>query len=145
GILAYQFASRTPAWQIPDEPAHYNYSRQVVETGELPVIEMGDWNQPYLNLILRCNFHPATIGQPDDQQNLAYLEACDYYPALAIDIRRVEYEDHQPPLYYLLQSVVYRVSDGDLVTMRFFSAILGAGAVLCAWLMIRLLVPQAPY
>jgi hypothetical protein len=36
--LAYGYATRTPDWQIPDEPAHYNYVRQIVENGELPVI-----------------------------------------------------------------------------------------------------------
>lgn len=140
-MLAYGYATRTPDWQIPDEPAHYNYVRQIVETGDLPVIEMGDWDQPYLDLIRRCAFHPATIGDSSDRQNQPYLDACGFDPAIAGDLGRLQYEDHQPPLYYLLQSAIYRLSDGDLTSMRLFSALLGSGAILCAYAIVRRLFP----
>ena len=42
--LGVLFAARTPAWQTPDEPAHYNYVGQVAGGG-LPVIARGDWDQ----------------------------------------------------------------------------------------------------
>ena len=113
--LAYGYATRTPAWQVPDEPAHYNYIRQIVETGELPVIEKGDWDSVYLDELKGSGFDPAVTQNID----------------------RVQYEDHQPPLYYLLQSVIYRLSDGDLETMRIFSAVMGAGVIICAWATLR--------
>jgi hypothetical protein len=31
GLLAFLYATQTPDWQVPDEPAHYNYTRQVAE------------------------------------------------------------------------------------------------------------------
>lgn len=117
--LAYGYATRTPAWQVPDEPAHYNYIRQIVETGDLPVIEMGDWDSAYLDQLKGSGFDPAMTQHID----------------------RVQYEDHQPPLYYLVQSVVYRLSDGDLKTMRVFSAVIGAGVIICAWAILRRLFP----
>ncbi len=122
-ITAYAYASRTPDWQIPDEPAHYNYVRQIVDNGELPVIEMGDWDQDYLDLLRDTNFDPAHLGNLD----------------------RVQYEDHQPPLYYLLQSTVYWAFDGDLLAMRLFSALLGSGAIVCAWAIIRRIFPGQPW
>ena len=78
--LAALYATQTPAWQIPDEPAHYNYTRQVTEGGCCPTMQPGDWDAEYLALLTGSGFDPA---------NLDRLEA-------------VQYEDHQPPLYYLL-------------------------------------------
>ena len=31
-VLAFRFASLTPAWQAPDEPAHYNYIAHIAQT-----------------------------------------------------------------------------------------------------------------
>ncbi|MBI5930025.1 MAG: glycosyltransferase family 39 protein [Chloroflexi bacterium] len=118
--LAYGYATRTPTWQIPDEPAHYNYVRQIAENGELPVLQMGDWDSVYLDQLKGSGFDPAVT------QNIG----------------RVQYEDHQPPLYYLVESVVYRLSDGDIETLRIFSALMGAGAVICAWAIVRRLLPS---
>ena len=87
-ITAWAYANRTPDWQVPDEPAHYNYSRQIVENGGLPVIEHGDWNQEYLVLLTSSGFAPETLDR----------------------IETVQYEDHQPPLYYLLQAGVYSIT-----------------------------------
>ena len=33
------FALLTPAWQAPDEPAHYNYIAQIATTGTLPILQ----------------------------------------------------------------------------------------------------------
>ncbi len=143
-ILAWGYATRTPDWQVPDEPAHYNYVRQIVETGDLPVIQMGDWQQDYQVMLTRCNFNPSTLVPGAAPVNQPYLDACDYDPALVTGLDTIQYEDHQPPLYYLLQSAVYRVFDGDLETMRLFSAFLGAGAIICAWAIVRRLFPHWP-
>ena len=41
------YAIKTPAWQTPDEPAHYNYVRQLAN-GRLPVIQPGDYDQEFI-------------------------------------------------------------------------------------------------
>ncbi len=112
-LLAYVtlgalFAVRTPAWQAPDEPAHYNYVRQLAD-GNWPVIEPGDWDQAYLSEVVGSEFDPA-------------------YPVTGIT-----YEDWQPPLYYLAQWPVYRLSSGSLVAMRLLSVLFGTGVVALAW------------
>lgn len=126
-LLAYLalgalFATRTPAWQAPDEPAHYNYVRQLAE-GDLPVIEPGDWDQAYLSQIVGAEFDPA------------------------YSIAEITYEDWQPPLYYLLQTPVHRLSDGSLTAMRLLSVLLGAGVVGLAYVIGRVVfngrVPRA--
>jgi 4-amino-4-deoxy-L-arabinose transferase-like glycosyltransferase len=111
-MLGTLFAVRTPAWQAPDEPAHYNYVRQLAE-GDLPVIEPGDWDQPYLSEVVGAEFDPV-------------------YP-----VEGLTYEDWQPPLYYLLQLPVYRLTGGLVTAMRLLSVILGAGVVALAYVIGR--------
>lgn len=145
-VLASHFAIRTPDWQVPDETAHYSYIQQLAETGEIPVIEHGDWVQDYQVMLTNCRFHPAvTTGNPERADNSAYLNACGYDPQIARGIETVQYEDHQPPLYYLWQTPVYSLSDGDLRTMRLFSAMIGAVAVVCAWGVVRVLFAARPW
>jgi uncharacterized membrane protein len=121
-IVAGLFAARTPPWQAPDEPAHYNYAAQVAENGCCPTIEQGDWDSAYLDQLKSSRFAPELLGNLDD----------------------VQYEDHQPPLYYLLQSLVYRLTDGSLVAMRFFSALFGLGIIWSAYTVGMLLLPERP-
>jgi 4-amino-4-deoxy-L-arabinose transferase-like glycosyltransferase len=110
--LATLFAVRTPAWQAPDEPAHYNYVRQLAGGG-LPVIAPGDWDQAYLSQVVGAEFDPA------------------------YSVDRLTYEDWQPPLYYLLQVPVYRLSGGSQTAMRLLSILFGAGVVVLAYVIGR--------
>ncbi len=114
------YALRTPPWQTPDEPAHYNYIRQTAETGALPVIEMGDWDQDYLSALTSSRFDPALLD----------------------DLATVQYEDHQPPLYYLLMTPLYALSGGDLYVMRLASLLIGTLIVLAAYGVGLVMFPQ---
>src|SRR5688572_4395090 len=106
-VVAGLFALHTPPWQAPDEPAHYNYAAQVAQSSCCPTIELGDWDSDYLDQLKGARFAPELLGRLDS----------------------VQYEDHQPPLYYLLQSLVYKLTDGSLIAMRLFSALLGMGTI----------------
>ncbi|MCY3779972.1 MAG: DUF2142 domain-containing protein [Chloroflexi bacterium] len=117
------FARYTPAWQMPDEPAHYNYIRQVVEAGCCPRIETGDWSSDYLSQLTSGRFAPELLSELDS----------------------IQYEDHHPPLYYLLASLVYRLSGGDLVALRLFSVLLGTGLVVLSYLVCRSILPNKPH
>jgi hypothetical protein len=121
-VIAALFALRTPAWQTPDEPAHYNYAAQIARDGCCPVITEGDWDSPYLEQLKAARFAPELLGAFD----------------------RIQYEDHQPPLYYLVQALVFRLSDGSLAVMRLVSAAMGLGIVVCVWAVARRLTPGAP-
>ncbi len=121
-LLGYLFAAalyavNTPAWQAPDEPAHYNYIRQLAG-GNLPVIAAGDYDQAYLDEIRGARFAPQYSIEP------------------------IEYEDWQPPLYYLLLTPVYKLSSGSLPALRFVSVLFGAGIVVLAYGVARLLFPK---
>ena len=121
-IAGALYAIYTPAWQLPDEPAHYNYIRQVVEDGCCPRIEAGDWSSDYLAQLTSARFAPELLGA----------------------LESIQYEDHHPPLYYLLASLVYRLTGGDLISLRLFSVTLGAGVALLSYRVSRRLLPAQP-
>lgn len=41
-VIGVLYAVFTPTWQVPDEPAHYNYVRALAEGRGFPVMEVGD-------------------------------------------------------------------------------------------------------
>ncbi len=98
GIL---YAVKTPPWQVPDEPAHYNYIKYVAENYRLPVLQMGDYPHDYLEEIKARRF-PSEMS-----------------------IEPLRYEFHQPPLYYVLAAVVYKLFAGGLLPLRLLSVLLG--------------------
>ncbi|MBN1641499.1 MAG: DUF2142 domain-containing protein [Anaerolineae bacterium] len=108
-ILGTLYAVLTPAWQVPDEPAHYNYVRYLVEQRRFPELRVGDYDQAYLDAITHERF-PADWS-----------------------IDAIRYEYHQPPLYYLLLAPVYALSGGTLLPLRLCSVLLVAGTVLVAY------------
>ncbi len=122
-FVAAAFAIQTPYWQAPDEPAHYNYVAQVAEKGCCPIIEMGDWDLSFLSELTSSRFHPDKLDA----------------------LPQVQYEDHQPPLYYLLAAPIYQLSDGNLIAVRLFSVALGLVTVLCAYAAMKTVFPARPY
>ncbi len=121
-LLGVLYAARTPDWQAPDEPAHYNYVRQIADQGRLPVIALGDWQQEYQEQLKASRFAPELLGRLDT----------------------IQYEDHQPPLYYLLAAPVYILTGGDLLALRLVSVVLGAGVVMATWAALRAASPGQP-
>ncbi len=116
-LIAGLYAVFTPAWQAPDEPAHYNYVAYVARTGRLPVLRMGDYPHRYLEEIKSKRFPPEMPIEP------------------------IRYEFHQPPLYYLLAVPLYLAFGGSLTALRLFSVFLGCGTVWLAFLIAREIFP----
>lgn len=116
-IAAVGFARYTPAWQAPDEPAHYNYIAHIAEGKGLPVLEYGDYDQRLLEQLLDSKFSSK-------------------FP-----IENVQYESYQPPLYYLLATPVYWASGGSLLALRLFGVLLGAVGLLLLYLCLIAVFP----
>ena len=116
-IVACLYAFQTPPWQAPDEPAHYNYVRQLAG-GSFPVISPGDYDQEYQSLVISSGFDPE------------------------YSVESFEYEDHQPPLYYLLQTPVFLATGGALLPLRLVSVIFGAAVVALSYLITLWLFPE---
>lgn len=120
-FIGYQYAALTPRWQVPDEPAHYNFIRELVEKQALPVLDPGEYQQAYLEELKSQGFPPE------------------------LSIETINYESWQPPLYYLLAAPVYAASNGDLLTLRLFSLLIGAGVIIFAYLTVREAMPDKPW
>jgi 4-amino-4-deoxy-L-arabinose transferase-like glycosyltransferase len=119
-VLAVAYAVYTPAWQAPDEPAHYNYIRYLAEEHRFPVLKPGDFPAAYLEEIKGAGFPPE------------------------MSIAPIRYEFHQPPLYYLLAMPVYRLFGGALLPLRLLSVVLGALLLPVIYWTVREVVPEAP-
>jgi len=113
-VVGGLFALRTPAWQNPDEPAHYNYTRQLARAGAFPIIEPDDWVAGLVPI------SPDAKDVPAD---------------------RMTYEDHQPPLFYVLSAPIFAISGGQLVLLRLFSLLIGALAIVCAYFSVAAIFP----
>jgi len=117
-VLGVVYAWQTPPWQVPDEPAHYNYVRYLVEQRRLPVLQAGDYDQAYL------------------------AEATSRRFASDISIDPIRYEYHQPPLYYVLAAPIYALFGGALLPLRLFSVTLGMGVLVVAYLVGKVAFPD---
>ncbi len=120
--IAILFALRTPAWEAPDEPAHYNYIRQVAGGTLIPVLEAGDWDNAYLEQLKAARFQPALLDR----------------------LATIQYEDHQPPLYYWGGAIVYAVTNGSLTALRLYSVLLTLGTVWLTYSIVQFLRPDQP-
>ncbi len=114
GVL---FAVYTPDWQAPDEPAHYNYVRQLA-TGQFPVMEPGDYDQEYQSLVISSQF--------DEKYS----------------VESFEYQDYQPPLYYLLQTPVFLLFSSALLPLRLVSLLFGIGIIALTYFIVLALLPD---
>lgn len=117
---ALLFALNTPAWQAPDEPAHYNYVAHIASGQGLPILDVGDYDQAYLRALVENRFPPSHPIEP------------------------IQYESHQPPLYYISAAPVYWLADGRLIFLRLYNVLLGAGVLLLIFLIVHTIFPDRP-
>ena len=95
-LLGSAYVLRTPLWQAPDEPAHFNYVEHIAEGAGLPVLQTGDYDQARLEDLTADRFRDGAV-------------------------ETLRYEAHQPPLYYLLMTPVSAATRGQLTALRFAS------------------------
>ena len=117
-IVGVLYAVKTPHWQAPDEPAHYNYVKYLAENHRFPVLQMGDYPHRYLREIVDKKFPPEMSIEP------------------------LRYEFHQPPLYYVLAAVVYKLFAGSLLPLRLLSVLLGCCLLWVAYHIAKEIFPR---
>ena len=122
-FLAALYAVYTPKWQAPDEPAHFNYIRAIGDTGALPILQRGDYDQNYLEQIKAAKFPPS------------------------MSVDAIRYESYQPPLYYLAATPIYIAAraggiDAQVLALRLFGVALGALVLLVAFGIVREVFPD---
>ncbi|MCC7105058.1 MAG: hypothetical protein IT307_07930 [Chloroflexi bacterium] len=124
--LASGYVLGTPRWDNPDEPAHYNYLRQLATGGGIPVLQPGDWDQALLGGLMTRRF------QPDE------------------GVERLRYEGHQPPLYYLLMVPFYRAAErlgtnARVVSLRWVNVAFAVATLVVTFAATRVLLPRRPW
>ncbi len=112
-VLGSLFVARVPAWQVPDEPGHYNYVASLAR-GVWPVIEPSDWD-------------PKLVPIGPDAQSVPY--------------ERITYQDHQPPLFYLLSTPVFALFSGSLTALRLWSLLIGGIGVAACYAAVLTIFP----
>lgn len=138
--LALAYARETPVWQVPDEPAHYNnvLQRAAPRPGPGPIIRIGDYPFARLEALKAARF-------ADQDQD---------------SIGGIEYEDHQPPLYYELAALLLSAQPKPIAPVRYrgenasqavtaervrllrlIGVVLGALTVLLAWAVATTVAP----
>ncbi|MBI2865167.1 MAG: glycosyltransferase family 39 protein [Chloroflexi bacterium] len=122
-LMGAAYAIKTPAWETPDEPAHFNYVRHLATRLEFPELKVGDYDQAYL----------------------AEVKASKFASGKSID--SVRYESWQPPLYYLLSVPIYwggqSLPQAQLVVLlRLFSVLLGGVVLLVSYRITRQVFPK---
>ncbi len=124
--LGTGYAVRTPLWQAPDEPAHFNYALALAQGQGFPVLEAGDWDQAYLERLKSSKFPPD------------------------LSVSTLRYESHQPPLYYLIAAGVLRLMPAlsvadQVVALRLLSVAWGGITLLLAFTAVSALFPRAAW
>lgn len=125
-LLGVAYAMQTPKWQVPDEPAHYNYLLYLAKNHRLPVLRMGDYPHEYLEEIKAARFPPD------------------------MSIAPIRYEFHQPPLYYVLAAVAYTAAnplgfEAQFLILRLLSLLLGCLLLLVAYAVVKEIFPDREF
>ncbi len=152
---ALAWALITPAFQVPDEQTHVAYVQQIAETGRPPAKRGTAVLAPELTATMQAvrygeyvarRFVPALWSPLQQRQLERVLHAGlsrrgngDAGPA-----------DPEPPLYYALEAIPYRLAAGAtlldrLSLMRAASALLAGATALLVLLFVRECLPGRPW
>jgi 4-amino-4-deoxy-L-arabinose transferase-like glycosyltransferase len=142
----------TPAFQTPDEPAHFAYVKQLAETGELPSSESEAFSGEE-NTVLHA-LHQGAIRQRPQNQTIATQAEQDALEGAASSTPHetgspaAGVATSQPPLYYALEAIPYKIASGGTVLdrlqlMRLTSALFAGLTAIFAFLFIRETLPGA--
>ncbi|MGC2375244.1 MAG: DUF2142 domain-containing protein, partial [Solirubrobacteraceae bacterium] len=141
-----------PPFQVPDENAHYAYVAQVAERGTLPrQIPIEGHLSPREDATLSTIGFFWMTGKPEDPAPFSDLQGqlLDRIEAQRLSARGTGdalTATNNPPLYYALQAIPYKLAPGGtvlsrLALMRVLSASMGALTVLLVFMFLRELLP----
>ena len=145
----------TPAFQVPDEQAHYAYAEYVSQHGRPPEPSKVDlFSEAQAAAMEGVKFETthfirrnATIWSASEQQLLQQQMRLRRDRSGGNGASRTV--GGEPPLFYALETIPYRVAAGGtaldrLALMRLLAAALGGATVLFVFLFLRELLPAHP-
>lgn len=124
------YASIVPAWQAPDEPAHFEVAKLMYMKERL----VTPLDRPDLKLL------PEIVSSLDRNRFFTYIPWANRERVLSGG------EFHQPPLYYVLEAATLALTNQQTIevqlwVMRLVSALMAAGTVALAYLTMRRVFP----
>jgi hypothetical protein len=140
----------TPAFEVPDEQTHVAYAQLIGERGRLPGPRRDERLAPELQRTmddLYFGTEAPAMWSPSQQRRLERdLHAS--LPRSAGD--QVGPAAPEPPLYYALEAIPYRIASGAtlldrLALMRLLSAMMAGVTALFAFLFVRECLPGRPW
>ncbi len=144
----------TPPFQVPDENAHFAYVQQLAERGSLPhVVNPEGFFSPAENGILASLGFYAIVGRPHEPAPFSEVQQRQIEATEKSHLKPVGTGDaftatNNPPLYYALEVIPYKLAGGsvlnELSAMRILSAVMGALTVLLIYLFLAEALPGAP-
>jgi 4-amino-4-deoxy-L-arabinose transferase-like glycosyltransferase len=140
-----------PPFEVPDENAHYAYVAQVAERGTLPrqVLPEGLLSPAEDATLAAIGFY-RMVGEPHNPAPLLEVQQRGIEAAARGRLATRDDGDalsatNNPPLYYALEAVPYKLAGGTvldrLAAMRVLSALMGAVTVLLVYLFLAELLP----
>jgi 4-amino-4-deoxy-L-arabinose transferase-like glycosyltransferase len=146
----------TPPFQVPDEQSHYAYTEYLAEHGRPPVPEQTDvFSEAQQAALTDLKFESMRFARENGTIWSAQEQA-----RLTRDLKLggsrsdgnggASTVGGEPPLYYALQTIPYRLAGGGtvlerLALMRLLSALLGGVTVLFVFLFLREALPGTPW
>lgn len=141
-----------PPFQIPDENAHYAYVQQVAERGTVPrAVAPEGLLSPREDQMLGALLTFGIVGHrenpaPDTQVQQEAIDGIAKQNLPAVGSGDALTATSNPPLYYVLEAIPYKLTPGGkvldrLALMRVLSALMGAITVLLVFMFLRELLP----
>lgn len=146
----------TPPFQVPDEQAHYAYAEYLAQHGRPPVPADTDaFSDSQAAALAALRFETVRFF-PFNASMWSSLEQTSLQRALLVHDERsggngaAHTVGGEPPLYYALEGIPYRLAAGGnvlqrLMLMRLLSAVLGAATVGFVFLFLREALPGHPW
>jgi len=146
----------TPAFQVPDEQAHYAYAEFLAQHGRPPVPRARDTFSGSERAALRDLKFATTMFVPRNGALWNPWEQARLQRDLRLERDRSGGNGAgsalggEPPLYYALEAIPYRLAAGGsvldrLALMRLASALMAGATVLLVFLFLRELLPGRPW
>jgi 4-amino-4-deoxy-L-arabinose transferase-like glycosyltransferase len=144
----------TPPFQVPDEPDHYAYVKQLFETRRLPSLSTELTSNEIVAVLLGLHY-PEVREQPENHTISSRIEVDELQHGLEVSAKEADVGSpaagvatSQPPLYYALESIPYGLAKGGTVLdrlqlMRLMSALFAGLTALFAFLFVREALPGA--
>ncbi len=146
----------SPPFEVPDEPAHFAYVKQLAETGRLPS-SGAEVDSPEEIAALVGLHYDEVREQPQGHTIASQSEQAELDHDLALGAklgtkgsRSAGVAASEPPLYYALEAIPYSLARGGtlldrLQLMRLVSALLAGLTALFVFLFVRETLPGEPW